>query len=286
MAKTSAAKRLQLLVNDLKNEAIQSDRRLRQAFARVFDIDEREKAQLAKAYTDLLGLMEEVRGEIEGLHGPVSEDPDIEEQRQARLAPIDRLYDIFSDNSIHSKVEILNNIDAALLEGLRHVAAAVQGATREELVEKDVLGNWRIKILELAQEVQNDPDLDRDFAFLIYMKLGEIDRAIVQYKVTGIKGLARAVEQTCGAMVTRPSWFGRAVKKSKSFVKTIVLLNGLSDVVQKAAHMDYFRLPPVMEEVCNPAIHSGDGNDGTSPTAVVHELPLPSKDEIEIEEQP
>jgi hypothetical protein len=169
----------------------------RQAFVvltKALEIDDPNSSELFDGITKLFGLVNNTELAIDNLQNVNTE---------LYLRAINEVKEAFNSlnyNLTQDWLLIANKIDKSTLEKLEFCADALSRQQGEIVLNNEELNELFDEVRTLFEKVL-DADLDKDIKSFMLEKLQDIDRAIINYKFQGSKGLIQAIESTIGATV-------------------------------------------------------------------------------------
>jgi hypothetical protein len=173
---------------------VSEQRQTRVVLAKALEIDNPDSPDLFDGISQLFGLVNNTELAINKL-----QDVNTELYLRA-IIEVKEAFNSLQFNLTQDWDIIANKIDKSTLEKLEFCADALSRQQKEIVLDNEQLNELFDEVRTLLEKVL-DANLDKDMKSFMLEKLQDIDRAIINYKFQGSKGLIQAIESTIGATV-------------------------------------------------------------------------------------
>lgn len=203
--------------------------------AGVLGVDPPLLPDVARAVSEVFDLAIEAQDEVEGLG---DEQP---KELLLRWQPkvMDALNAMFFQRS--TPVLTLGAVAGCYgeddLVALEFCSATLHRIRRELVIERDALARVREQIADLLAALESDTALDGELRGLLLRNVRAMLRACDSYERCGTAGIRDAVNQTIGALVTRPDLVVRKESSPGTWQKAATVITLLSSLVGLATNV-------------------------------------------------
>lgn len=229
------AGRLYLLLADARTKPPNTV--VRQVWADVFGVSPDSPIDILQSMAQLINLILEAKDAVTQLD-------DI--NHDIYLRPLNKIGDAFSKINLETQWDnFRNNIDDATMTSLEFCSDTLSRRVNEEIITDEDLSDI-LAVAGSLLEVVLDADIDSTLKAILVENIEAIRSATLGYRVSGAKGLRRAVEVSLGSMMWYRDLFERELsdsKKKKTILDYLSLVDKIKTIVDTAMKLKLLTAP-------------------------------------------
>jgi len=184
------AGRLWHILNEAKQK--EANKRVRQVWAEIFDLDPESDSKILEKTAHLIGLLVKVKRGIESAEGL---------NRDLYLERLPRIEEAFLSVRLTDQWKSFDNrLDSTTMLSLKHCSDALSNLSPGVVIEEGELQEIRSDVESLIDQILENTKLNAELQEILLSHLEIIRRAIINYKIHGSDGLQEAIETATGAI--------------------------------------------------------------------------------------
>ena len=185
----------------------------REVWAQVLKVEVTETEKLFTGYLAIMNLTSLAKRSLEELDDV---DPEL------HLSPFNRLQQGFSTVGFNHQWEQFNKfLDPATITGMKHCSHILSTTVGEKIITQQVLDELKEEIEQLQKRVMQ-ANLSEELRALLFEKLEEMYKAVIDYNVNGANGMKQALESTIGGLWLAYEPVKNEVKEGNSVVEEVL----------------------------------------------------------------